>query len=103
MRVSTISNFNSKSDLSNFKKNLETRNFEFLNKLDNLNNLESYYDYLIRFGVLLTKEKEYLYPYSMQAVSVCKSFERCLNHLNVEIKYNYDVSKVSKKADVSGM
>ncbi len=95
-----ISNFNSKSDLSNFKKNLETRNFEFLNKLDNLNNLESYYDYLIRFGVLLTKEKEYLYPYSMQAVSVCKSFERCLNHLNVEIKYNYDVLNVSKKADV---
>ncbi len=95
-----ISNFNSKSDLSNFKKNLEARNFEFLNKLDNLNNLESYYDYLIRFGVLLTKEKEYLYPYSMQALSVCKSFERCLNHLNVEIKYNYDVSKVSKKADV---
>ena len=36
----------------------------------------------------------------MQAVSVCKSFERCLNLLNVEIKYNYDVSKVSKKADV---
>lgn len=95
-----ISNFNSKSDLSNFKKNLETRNFEFLNKLDNLNNLKSYYDYLIRFGVLLTKEKEYLYPYSMQAVSVCKSFERCLNHLNVEIKYNYDVLNVSKKADV---
>lgn len=95
-----ISNFNSKSDLSNFKKALETRNYEFLNKIDNLNNLESYYDYLIRFGVLITKEKEYLYPYSMQAISVCKSFERCLNLLNVEIKYNYDVSKVSKKADV---
>ena len=95
-----ISNFNSKSDLSNFKKALETRNYEFLNKIDNLNNLESYYDNLIRFGVLITKEKEYLYPYSMQAISVCKSFERCLNLLNVEIKYNYDVSKVSKKADV---
>ncbi len=95
-----VSNFNSKSDLSNFKKALEIDNFKFLNKLDNLNNLESYYDYLIRFGVLLTKEKEYLYPYSMQAISVCKSFERCLNYLNVEIKYNYDVLKVSKKDDV---
>lgn len=95
-----ISNFNSNSDLSSFKKTLEIDDFDFLNVLDNTDDKESYYDYLIRFGVLITKEKEYLYPYSMQAISVCKSFERYLNYLNVEIKYNYNVLKVLKKGDV---
>ena len=95
-----ISNFNSDSNLSDFKNVLEVDNFDFLNVLDNTDNVESYYDYLIRCGVLITKEKECLYPYSMQAITVCKSFERYLNYLNVDTKYNYDVLKVIKNKDV---
>jgi predicted Rossmann fold flavoprotein len=91
-----ISNFNSESDLSGFKRLLEIDDFDFLDVLDNTDDKKSYYDYLIRFGILITNEKEYLYPYSMQAISVCKSFERYLKFLNVEVKYNYDVLKVSK-------
>lgn len=95
-----ISNFNSNSDLGDFIKQLQIKDFSFLKIIDGSDDLENYYDYLRRFGVLITKEKEYLYPYSMQAISVCKSFERYLNYLNVEIKYNYDVLKVCKKDNV---
>lgn len=95
-----ISNFNSDSNLSDFKNVLEVDNFDFLNVLDNTDDMESYYDYLIRCGVLITREKEYLYPYSMQAITVCKSFERYLNYLNVAVKYSYDVVKVTKNKDV---
>lgn len=95
-----ISNYNSLSSLSDFKEKLEIKNFDFLSFLDNSCSLKNYYDYLMHFGILITNEKGCLYPYSMQAISVCKSFERYLNYLNVDIKYNYDVSKVSKKADV---
>ena len=52
-----ISNFNSDSNLSDFKNVLEVDNFDFLNVLDNTDDMESYYDYLIRCGVLITKEK----------------------------------------------
>lgn len=92
-----ISNFNSLSSLSDFKEKLEVKNFDFLSFLDNSCSLKNYYDYLMHFGVLITNEKGCLYPYSMQAISVCKSFERYLNYLNVDIKYNYDVFKVTKE------
>ena len=92
-----ISNFNSLSSLSDFKEKLEIKNFDFLSFLDNSCSLKNYYDYLMHFGVLITNEKGCLYPYSMQAISVCKSFERYLNYLNVDIKYNYDVFKVTKE------
>lgn len=92
-----ISNYNSLSSLSDFKQKLEIKNFDFLSFLDNSCGLENYYDYLMHFGVLITNEKGCLYPYSMQAISVCKSFERYLNYLNVDIKYNYDVFKVTKE------
>ena len=92
-----ISNYNSLSFLSDFKEKLEIKNFDFLSFLDNSCSLKNYYDYLMHFGVLITNEKGCLYPYSMQAISVCKSFERYLNYLNVDIKYNYDVFKVTKE------
>lgn len=92
-----ISNYNSLSSLSDFKEKLEIKNFDFLSFLDNSCSLKNYYDYLMHFGVLITNEKGCLYPYSMQAISVCKSFERCLDYLNVDIKYNYDVFKVTKE------
>ena len=92
-----ISNYNSLSSLSDFKEKLEIKNFDFLSFLDNSCSLKNYYDYLMHFGVLITNEKGCLYPYSMQAISVCKSFERYLNYLNVDIKYNYDVFKVTKE------
>lgn len=92
-----ISNYNSLSSLSDFKEKLEIKNFDFLSFLDNFCSLKNYYDYLMHFGVLITNEKGCLYPYSMQAISVCKSFERYLNYLNVDIKYNYDVFKVTKE------
>lgn len=92
-----ISNYNSLSSLSDFKEKLEIKNFDFLSFLDNSCSLKNYYDYLMHFGILITNEKGCLYPYSMQAISVCKSFERYLNYLNVDIKYNYDVFKVTKE------
>lgn len=92
-----ISNYNSLSSLSDFKEKLEIKNFDFLSFLDNSCSLKNYYDYLMHFGILITNEKGCLYPYSMQAISVCKSFERCLDYLNVDIKYNYDVFKVTKE------
>lgn len=92
-----IYNYNSLSSLSDFKEKLEIKNFDFLSFLDNSCSLKNYYDYLMHFGVLITNEKGCLYPYSMQAISVCKSFERYLNYLNVDIKYNYDVFKVTKE------
>lgn len=92
-----ISNYNSLSSLSDFKEKLEIKNFDFLSFLDNSCSLKNYYDYLMHFGVLIINEKGCLYPYSMQAISVCKSFERYLDYLNVDIKYNYDVFKVTKE------
>lgn len=92
-----ISNYNSSSNLDYFEKKLAIKDFDFLNNLECSNNLENYYDYLRHFGVLLKKEKEGLYPYSMQAISVCKSFERYLNYLNIEVRYNFDVINVIKE------
>ena len=94
-----ISNYNSSSNLDYFEKKLSIKDFHLLNILDNTDDLENYYDYLRHFGVLIRKEKEGLYPYSMQAISVCKSFERYLDYLNVESKYNYEVLKVVKEED----
>lgn len=94
-----ISNFNSNSSLNSFKKTLEIGDFTFLNTINSNKIKKNYFDYLTRFGVLITKEKDYLYPCSMQAVSVCKSFERYLSLLNVAVKYKYDVTKVVKNED----
>ena len=94
-----ISNYNSSSNLDNFENKLIIKDFDFLNILDNSDDLESYYDYLKQFGILIRKEKDGLYPYSNQAISVCKSFERYLNYLNVEVKYNYEVLNIIKEKD----
>lgn len=92
-----ITNYNSSSNLNYFEKKLTIKDFDFLKMLDGSDDLENYYDYLRHFGVLLKKEKEGLYPYSMQAISVCKSFERYLNYLNVEVRYNFEVINLIKE------
>ncbi len=71
--------FHSNNDLNSFKNIIE--NNEYLDILKNI-------------GILTTEENGRIYPYSMQAISVCKSFERYLISNDVKIKYNYTVNKV---------
>lgn len=96
-----ITNYNSSSSLDRFKTFLENNDYDFLNILLNDDDLENYYYYLNKFGVLIKKEdtSTRLYPYSNQALTVCKSFERALEKENIKTKYNYDVKKVIKNQD----
>lgn len=77
-----IDNYNSSSSLEKFAKSLQKN--EYLN-------------YLKKFGILIKKEdtSTRLYPYSNQAITVCKSFERALENENVKLIYNYDVKKAT--------
>lgn len=77
-------------------------NLDGTNVLDFLKlkrNPKNYYEYLNYFGVLIKEEEGRLYPYSSQALTVCKAFERSLKTLNVEVRYNYEVKRVVKKLD----
>lgn len=96
-----IRNYNSSSSLDKFKTILENNDYDFLNVLFNDDDLDNYYYYLNKFGILIKKEdtSTRLYPYSNQALTVCKSFERALEKENIKIKYNYDVKKVVKNQD----
>lgn len=80
-----INNYFSNSSLDSFK--------EFLCSNKYLENIKE-------VGILIKEEDKRLYPYSNQAITVCKSFERYLEKLNVRIKYNYDVRKVRKQNDI---
>lgn len=82
-----ISNFNSSSDITRFEKRL-------------CKDKDNYINYLRQVGIVIKSDDRRLYPYSNQAISVCKSFERYLDYLNVEIKYNYDVTSVKKENDL---
>ena len=97
-----IRNYNSSSSLDEFKTILENNDYDFLNALFNDDNLDNYYYYLNKFGILIKKEdtSTRLYPYSNQALTVCKSFERALEKENVKINYNYDVKKIIKNQDI---
>lgn len=77
-----IDNYNSSSSLEKFAKSLQ--------KNDYLNCLK-------KFGILIKKEdtSTRLYPYSNQAITVCKSFERALENEKVKLIYNYDVKKAT--------
>ena len=78
-----ITNYHSSSDINRFKSIIENNN----NNLDDIDeDLINYVSYLKKIGVLIAKEDERLYPYSMQALSVSKSFERFLVDNNVDIK-----------------
>ena len=80
----TIDNYNSSSSLNNFISQLEEN---------------GYLNYLKNFGILTKKEdtSTRLYPYSNQAITVCKSFERALEKEKVNVIYNYDVKDVTYK------
>ena len=78
----SIKHFYSSGDLNNFKNAIESENY-----------LETLKD----IGILTTTENNRIYPYSMQAISVCKSFERYLTKNGVQIKYNYHVKNVEHK------
>lgn len=82
----TIDNYNSSSSLNNFISQLEEN---------------GYLNYLKNFGILTKKEdtSTRLYPYSNQAITVCKSFERALEKEKVNVIYNYDVKDVTYKND----
>lgn len=77
-----IDNYNSSSSLEKFAKSLQKN--EYLNCLK-------------KFGILIKKEdtSTRLYPYSNQAITVCKSFERALENEKVKLIYNYDVKKAT--------
>ena len=77
-----IDNYNSSSSLEKFAKSLQKN--EYLNCLK-------------KFGILIKKEdtSTRLYPYSNQAITVCKSFERALENENVKLIYNDDVKKAT--------
>lgn len=99
---SSINNYNSSSNIKRFKNILETNDYDFLNVLFSVDDLENYYYYLNHFGILLKKENSStrLYPYSNQAVTVCKSFERALLNYGVEVIYSYDVNAIKKENDM---
>ena len=80
-----INNYFSSSSLDRFKSVLSSNKY-----------LESIKD----VGILIKEEDERLYPYSNQAITVCKSFERYLEYLNVKVKYNYEVLNVKKENDL---
>lgn len=82
----TIDNYNSSSSLNNFISQLKEN---------------GYLNYLKNFGILTKKEdtSTRLYPYSNQAINVCKSFERALEKEKVNVIYNYDVKDVTYKND----
>ncbi len=97
-----ISNYNSFNNISRFKKYLDIH--ELLNfKTDTIPSYlddENYIEYLKYIGIIIKEDEGRLYPYSNQAMTVCKSFERYLEYLNVNIKYNYNVIKVNKENDI---
>ena len=80
----TIDSYNSSSSLNNFISQLKEND---------------YLNYLKNFGILTKKEdtSTRLYPYSNQAITVCKSFERALEKEKVNVIYNYDVKDVTYK------
>lgn len=85
-------------------KNIKIYDYSSNSSLDNLKALiesgsDNYTSLLKAFGVLITNEEDRLYPYSNQALTVCKSFERALLNYDVEVMYNYDVNTINKKND----
>ncbi len=82
-----IDDYSSNSTLDNFKALIESGS-------------SNYASLLKEFGVLITNEEDRLYPYSNQALTVCKSFERALLNYGVEVMYNYDVNNIKKDNDM---
>ena len=85
-------------------KNIKIDDYSSNSSLDNLKALiesgsDNYTSLLKAFGVLVTNEEDRLYPYSNQALTVCKSFERALLNYSVEVMYNYDVNAIKKEND----
>ena len=83
-------------------ENEDLKNYNSTSKLDEFNTRlknNNYLTLLNKIGILTKKEEtsSRVYPYSNQAITVCKSFERALQENKVSIKYNYDVKKVKKE------
>ncbi len=97
-----ISNYNSNSNISRFKQYLDIKKYldEKNNSIPSYIDYENYIEYLKYIGIVIKQEDKRLYPYSNQAICVCKVFERYLNYLHVDIRYNYDVNKIDKKNDI---
>lgn len=79
-----ISNYNSDSNLIDFKEILES---------------SEYLRYLKEFGIYIKKENNLLYPNSNQAIGVVKALERYFINKKGNIKYNYDVINIEKIND----
>lgn len=71
-----------------------------LQKFESLLSKNEYLNYIKKVGILIKEDDNRLYPYSNQAITVCKSFERYLEYLNVKIKYNYEVLRIKKDNDI---
>lgn len=85
-------------------KNIKIDDYSSNSSLDKLKALiesgsDNYTSLLKVFGILITNEEDRLYPYSNQALTVCKSFERALLNYGVEVMYNYDVNTIKKEND----
>ena len=90
---------NGRCNLGNTNIDVENYNVD-INKFGDLNDLfDEYLAFLQKIGIVIKEDTGRLYPYNNQAISVCKSFERYLNKLDVEIKYNYNVNEVIKYDD----
>ena len=79
-----ISNYDSTSDLSDYKEIIESK---------------KYLDYLKEFGIYIKEDNNLLYPNSNQALGVVKAFERYFLSKNGIIKYNYEAKEIIKKDD----
>ncbi len=91
---------NGKCNLGNINFNLDNYNSN-IKILENKKELfDKYIINLEKIGIIIKEDDGRLYPYTNQALSVCKSFERYLNKLGVEIKYNYNVDNVIKKQNI---
>ncbi len=86
-------------------KNIKIDDYSSNSSLDNFKDLiekgsNNYIDLLKKFGVLIANEEDMLYPYSNQALTVCKSFERAILNYDVKVMYNYDVADIKKENDI---
>ena len=92
---------NGRCNLGNLDTNID--NYFSSSSLDRFKDIlkeNKYLEDIKDVGILIKEEDKRLYPYSNQAITVCKSFERYLEYLNVKIKYNYEVLNVTKENDL---
>ena len=90
---------NGRCNLGNLNLNIKDYNIDLSSYFDIKSLFKEYINYLEKIGIITREEEGRLYPYTNQSLSVCKSFERYMLKLGVEIQYNYDVNTVRKNGN----